>query len=144
MAQSADRAAPRIELGPASRAVGQRIVLSVVAADAVAQFTVAAGDPELLHPAVLVRRHRLAGQLPAEPGVLLGEDDPPTGSNGGESGCDTAQTAADHEHVRIELRHRLPSAPGPSEHSELRRSAVGAMEDRSVNSNGRSSAARLD
>ena len=58
---------------------------------------------ELLDPGVLVRRHGLAGELPAEPVGLLGEHDAAPGTQRAERGGDAAEPAADHQHVACQI-----------------------------------------
>ena len=67
VAQPRHGARARVELRRQPRGVGQRVVDAVVRADPVAQRAVGRRAAAALDPAVLVGRHGLAGQLPAEP-----------------------------------------------------------------------------
>jgi hypothetical protein len=98
--QWTDRALPRVEMARGAGPVAERIPPAVVRPDAVAQLPVAGGAAEALDPRVLVRRHRLRGQLPAQPVGLLREQHRATPPQGGERRRHTAQTATDDEDVR--------------------------------------------
>ena len=93
------RPAPGLSSRQARDALGQRIVAPVVVADAVAQRPVAGGDAELLDPGCSSGGHGLAGELPAEPVVLLGQDDRAAGPQRGQRRGDAAEPAADDEDV---------------------------------------------
>jgi hypothetical protein len=83
---------------------------AVVRADAVAQPAVAPRASEPLDPGVLVERHRLTGELAAEPARLLDQHDARAAVACRERRGDTTQPAADDEHLRSSLAHRATLA----------------------------------
>src|SRR5690606_22405753 len=82
---------------------GERVRAAVHVADAVAQRAISRGHAEPLDPRALVRRHRLGRELPADPRVLLGEDDAGAPLRGRERGGDAAEPCADDEDVCLEV-----------------------------------------
>ena len=99
MAQLRHPAGAGVEVGAIAGSVDQRIAPPVDVADAVAQCAVAGGDAELLDPGVLVRRHRLRGQLATDPRELLGQDHVRPAVGGGKGGGDASQSCSDDEDV---------------------------------------------
>ena len=93
----------RVEVGPRAGGGGQRRVRAVVGADRLAQRPVAGGAAELLDPRVLVERHGLARQLPAEPVGRLAEHHARAALRRGHGGRDAAEPAADDEDVRPQI-----------------------------------------
>src|SRR5690606_27007769 len=74
-AEAADPARAGIEVAPGAALGCQGVMVAVILADAIAQLAIGAGDAELLDPAMLVGRYGLAGELPAQPVIFLGEND---------------------------------------------------------------------
>ena len=104
-AYAADPAAARIQVAPGTGAFRQRIVVSVELADAGTQRAVGARNTALLHPAVLVRRHGLAGELAPDPVELLAHHHAAPAAQDTQRRGDTAQAATDHQYIRLQLLH---------------------------------------
>ena len=98
-----DEAGARVEVRDAPCRVGEREVLAVVRADAVAQRAVARRAAVRLDPRVLVRRHRLARELPADPVGRLAHDDVEPAAGGGDRRRHAAEPAADDQDVGAAL-----------------------------------------
>ena len=98
-----DEAGARIEVRETAGGVGERGVLAVVGADAVAQRAVARGAAVRLDPGVLVGRHRLAGELPADPVGRLAQHDVEPAAGRGDRRRDPAEAAAGDQDVRAPL-----------------------------------------
>ena len=81
----------------------ERIVAAIVVADAIAEFAVALRAAAFLDPRVLVRRHGLRRELPADPIVLFGEDHLQAVAGGGERAGDAAQAAPDDRDLRMKF-----------------------------------------
>lgn len=95
-----------------NRASGQRIVATVVVANATAQALIRVGAAGPLDPWVLIRRNRPRGQLPPDPVSFLGQHDFLAQAECGERACNTAEPAAHNQDVRLALtRHRDLGAP---------------------------------
>jgi hypothetical protein len=99
MAETADRALPRIEVRAAVGCAGQGVPLAVVGADRVPQLSIGGCAAELLDPGVLVGWYGLGGELPAETASLLCEDDPEAPTGRGNGGGDSAEAAPDDQNV---------------------------------------------
>jgi len=77
---------------------GERGLRAIVIAHAGAQRQVTAGTSDGFDPRILVGRHRLLGELSADPIGLLGHDHPEPTPRGGQRGGTAAEAAAnDHE-----------------------------------------------
>ncbi|CAM5495478.1 hypothetical protein SVIOM342S_01811 [Streptomyces violaceorubidus] len=108
VAELADPAGARVEVGEGGGLGAQGVPLPVVLADALAQSPVGGGGAELFDPRVLVGRHGLAGELAADPVRLLGQDDAAAGPAGGEGRGDAAESAADDEDVGFRYHAAAP------------------------------------
>ena len=94
---------PGIEGNPSPRLRGERVVTPVVRADSLAERRVAARARRAFDPGVLVRRHRLGGELSAEPVELLDEHYPGAEARRGERRRHPAEAAADDEDIGTHL-----------------------------------------
>ena len=110
MAEPRHRARAGVERGLEPGAVGQREVRAVVRADPVAQPAVRRRAAAPLDPAVLVRRHGLAGELAAEPVGGLGHHDGAPARRRRQRRGDAAEAAAHDQDVAPPLGHRIPSS----------------------------------
>ncbi len=111
-----DEARAGVELDHRARRCGEREALAVVRADAVAQRPVGRGAAVGLDPRVLVRRHGLARELPADPVGRLGQHDVEPASRRRDRGRDAAEPAADDQDVGAPLdqsRERRARPPPP-------------------------------
>ena len=106
VAESRDGAIARIEPWVRPRRRGQRIVAQVVVADPPAQPLIRGGAAGALDPGVLIERHRLRRQLPADPVGLLGHHHAQAGARGRKGRGASAEAAADDDQIRRELPGR--------------------------------------
>src|SRR5688500_1933828 len=80
-------------------------MVPVVLAYALTQAAVAGGDAELFDPAMLIGRHGLAGELAAEPVILLGQDNAAAIAQGGQGRGDAAKATANHQDIGTIFGH---------------------------------------
>jgi hypothetical protein len=77
VAEAANQPVSGIEVFPGAGSGREGIIVPVEVPDSIPQPAVARRATHLLDPGMLVRRHRLGGELAADPIRLLGEHDPP-------------------------------------------------------------------
>src|SRR2546422_11681507 len=97
MSQAAHPGVSRVEVRIALRLVRQRVMAAVVVADGAAERAIRFGRPKHLDPGMLVRGYPLGGELPSQPVVPRGKDDPAAQACGRQRGGHTAETAAHDE-----------------------------------------------
>ena len=102
---------PGLRCALRARLRGQRVVVAVVVADAVAVGAVAPRAAERLDPGVLVGRDGLRGELAADPVGLLGHHHAQAVAQRGQRGGAAAGAAADDRHVAA---HSRGAAAGPA------------------------------
>src|SRR5262249_49723511 len=75
----------------------------IVIPDSLPQLKVTSSSSEALDPGVLIRRHRLAGQLTANPVCFFSHDHPQTGTRGSQRCSATAQATANNDDISREF-----------------------------------------
>src|SRR5439155_3575786 len=126
VAQARHIAVAGVEWLRLARGGRERIVAAGEIADASAESSIGPRGAELLDPRVFVRRHRLRGQLAADPVGLLSEDHAPTSTGGGEGRGAAAGAAADDDDISLALRGRR--RPGEEVRLPCQRRGAGQCE----------------
>src|SRR5207245_2690584 len=94
--------AARIEVNILPRRFNKRSIFAIPLSNAFAQRAISFRASEFLNPRMLIRRHRLRGKLPSDPGGFLGEDDiDPQRSRRKRSGGPTGSGANDQNLRRL-------------------------------------------
>jgi len=106
------RAAAGVEPRVGARRGQERVVVAVVLADALAEGAPGSGAAEHFDPGMFVRRHRLRGELAADPAGLLGHDHAQAGAAGGQRGGATARAAAHDGDIAGDLPAGGPGREG--------------------------------
>ncbi|MNN53197.1 hypothetical protein D3C81_1679400 [compost metagenome] len=103
MAQAADNAAAGVQPGVGGSVRRQGEVVPVILPYALPEKPVAGRTAEGFDPRMLIRGHRLAGQLAANPVGFFGHDDLFAGFGRRQCGRDAAGAAAQDGNVRVEV-----------------------------------------
>ena len=108
--QTAHPCVSGIEVGVALRLTDQRVVAAVVVADGAAERAIRCGRPKHLDPGMLVGRHPLGGELPAQAIMPGGQNHPVPPPPCCEGRGHAAETAANNEHLGVILHVTVPWA----------------------------------
>ncbi len=111
MAERRDPAITRIEEGLLAGRSGEGVVATVVVANSIAETPVTRGAPKTLDPAVLIRRHRLCGQLAANPVRLFRQDNRGASLGRRQRRRKSAHTSANNQDIGLQLSQLDMSPP---------------------------------